>query len=369
MKNTIIVPSYNPDEKLIDVVNGLVNRGFDDILVVDDGSDNNHKEPFKIVKEIKGVTLLVHEVNKGKGRALKTAFEYFLANRRGYSGVITVDGDNQHKAEDVERCLDLMNREDVLVLGVRDFSKDDIPARSKFGNNLTSGIFKTFCHLKITDTQTGLRAIPTRFIKPLLEVSGERYEYETNMLLAMKSLEIPFKELSIQTVYIDDNESSHFNPIKDSIKIYKVIFAYFFRSKAFKYTLSSITSWMIDNILFNLISFLLLGILVVDARILIATATARICSSIYNYLVNKNLVFNSKNNGIKTFVRYYILWLIILCCSFVIVDVFVRILNLNSFFTGLCKIIVDLCLFLASYQVQKQWVFKKEEVNGECINE
>lgn len=358
MRISVIVPSLNPDEKLVSVVKSLKEKGFNDIILVDDGSDDNHKVAFVEASKYEGVSVLVHEVNKGKGRALKTAFEYFLENRPDYEGVVTVDGDNQHKAEDVLKCCEAMISSESLILGVRDFSRDDIPARSKFGNNLTSGIFKTFCRLNISDTQTGLRAIPTKFIRDMLEIKGERYEYETNMLLALKSRSIPFKEVGIQTVYIDDNESSHFNPIKDSIKIYKVIFAYFFSTTAFKYTMCSISSWLIDNLLFNLVSFILLALLTRDIRILIATIVARIVSSFYNYLMNAKLVFKSKTNMRVTLVKYYILWLGIMLCSFALVDLFTMLFALNLQLTGLCKIIVDLCLFFASYTIQKKWVFK-----------
>ena len=99
---TIIVPSLNPDEKLIGTLDGILSKGFKNIVVVDDGSDAQHKQPFEYARE-KGCTVLVHEVNKGKGRALKTAFEYCLT-MPSCVGVITVDGDGQHTAEDMVRC-------------------------------------------------------------------------------------------------------------------------------------------------------------------------------------------------------------------------------------------------------------------------
>ena len=358
MRNSVIIPSLNPDDKLLEVINGLLNKGFDDIIVVDDGSDKDHKKFFAMAAKLEHVQVLEHEVNRGKGRALKTAFKYFLDNRKDYDGVITVDGDNQHRPDDVYKCCEAMVSDDALILGVRDFSKADIPARSKFGNNLTSSIFKTFCKLNISDTQTGLRAIPKKYVRDMMEITGERYEYETNMLLALKSLNIPFEEVEIETVYIDDNASSHFNPVKDSIKIYKVILSYFFKSTAFKYTLSSITSWVIDNVIFNIIAFSLLNFVATDLRILTATIAARVLSSIYNCMVNYKLVFKAKGNNVKIILKYYCLWLGILCCSFFLVDIIVKACNLGSVLTAITKIIVDLFLFLASYNIQKKWVFK-----------
>ncbi len=96
------------------------------------------------------------------------------------------EGDNQHRAKDIKKCSETMVSTGNVVLGVRDFTGDDVPARSKFGNNMTSGVFKVLCRLNISDTQTGLRAIPYKYLETFDKVEGERFEYETNMLLAFK---------------------------------------------------------------------------------------------------------------------------------------------------------------------------------------
>ena len=112
MNTTIIIPSLNPDSKLEKVVEGLVEAGYEDIVVVNDGSDTEHMEPFKRLGKLKQCTILTHEVNKGKGRALKTAFSYILENRKNIDGVVTVDGDNQHQVKDITACRDLMVKEE-----------------------------------------------------------------------------------------------------------------------------------------------------------------------------------------------------------------------------------------------------------------
>ena len=166
MKVSVIIPSLNPDEKLIAVVDSLIREGFDDIILVNDGSDRAHMKPFEIVSRYSQCTLLTHEVNRGKGRGLKTAFEYCLASRPGIAGVVTVDGDYQHKAEDIRKCCEKMIEEkDKVVLGVRDFSGKDVPFKSRFGNHMTSFVFRFACGLNISDTQTGLRAIPYQYLK------------------------------------------------------------------------------------------------------------------------------------------------------------------------------------------------------------
>ncbi len=351
MSITIIVPSYKPDEKLIEVVSGLIAEGFEDILVVNDGSGEEYLSYFNTVAAFKECTVINHEVNKGKGRALKTAFEYCLNNRKTISGVITVDGDNQHRPKDIRRCYEsLVDNIDKVVLGVRDFSGADVPFRSKFGNNMTSFVFKFACGVSISDTQTGLRAIPYKYLEMLCQVKGERYEYETNMLLELNKKHIKFEEVVIETVYIEDNASSHFNPIKDSIKIYGVIFKFLFSSAA---------SSLIDIGVFSLLGLLLVGRVSDSVRIFVATLVARVISSIFNYSFNRNAVFESKGNVKNSIVRYYILCAIQLCVSYGLVYLITDVLSLNPILTIIAKIVVDTVLFLISFQIQRAWVFKE----------
>lgn len=357
MKVSVIIPSLNPDNKLVAVVDALLEEGFKDIIIVNDGSDEEHMAPFNEVAAHSECTILTHEVNKGKGRGLKTAFEFCLENRKDIDGVVTVDGDNQHRAKDIKKCSETMVSTGNVVLGVRDFTGDDVPARSKFGNNMTSGVFKVLCRLNISDTQTGLRAIPYKYLETFDNVEGERFEYETNMLLAFKKYNIGFQEESIETVYIEDNSSSHFNPVKDSIKIYKVIFKYLFKSTGMKYVGSSIASWVIDNIIFNVLEFVLIG-LTVSLRIFISTAAARVLSSVFNFSLNRNAVFKSQSGLKQTVVRYYILWFCQLACSYALVYIATKLLALSIVLSGIAKIIIDLALFFVSYQIQKRWVFK-----------
>jgi len=229
MKVTAVVPSYEPDEKLIQVVDGLLAEGFDDIVVVNDGSHEGHLQPFAEAAERPGVTVLRHEVNKGKGRAMKTAFAWCVENRPDIDGVVIVDGDNQHRPKDAMAVAEAMCREpDKLWLGVRDFSLEQVPLRSKLGNKITRSFMKLACGVGVTDTQTGLRAIARKHLPLMCSIGGERYEYETQMLLSLKGAGLGVGEVVIDTVYIDENQTSHFNTVKDSWRIYKLIFRYLF---------------------------------------------------------------------------------------------------------------------------------------------
>lgn len=356
MNITVVLPSLNPDEKMVSTVKGLIDEGFLDIVVVNDGSDKEHVKYFDEVDTLDEVTVLTHEINKGKGRAMKTAFSYVLENRKDTAGVITVDGDGQHLPKDIKSCVEaLLDNPDKVVLGVRDFSGKGIPARSRFGNNVTKAVFRFACGIKISDTQTGLRAIPYKLLPLMLEVEGERYEYETNQLLVLKSNRVQMKEVIIETVYLDDNQSSHFHPIRDSIKIYAVIF---------KYIASSFASFLIDIAIFTLIN-ILLGNTGMDGkvRLAISTAGARIISSLFNYTMNRKVVFKSDESVGKSIVRYYILCICQAIVSYGLVYVLAELaLGLTGgMLETLIKLVVDTLLFLISFQIQQRWVFSKRK--------
>jgi len=350
MNVSVIIPSLNPDDKLIKVVDSLIEYGFEDIILVNDGSDQAHMEEFNYLEKYSECQVLTHEVNKGKGRALKTAFDFCIANRLDIDGVVTVDGDNQHKAKDIFNCVKAMKEnENNIILGVRDFKGENVPAKSRIGNIMTSFVFKFACGLNISDTQTGLRAIPRQYLQLFSEVKGERFEYETNMLLEFKHSGLPYKEVKIETVYIEENASTHFNPIKDSIKIYGVIFKFLF---------SSIMSSVIDLSVFSLISFILINRMGTYASILIATVSARVISSLFNFSFNRKAVFKSEKSIKNSIMRYYILCVCQLLVSFGLVYLVTVALSLGKGLTVVSKAVIDTILFMISFRIQRRWVFK-----------
>ncbi len=357
MKISVILPSLNPDEKLMLVVKGLVAEGFDDIIIVNDGSDEAHMAPFREADEYEQVTVLTHEVNKGKGRALKTAYEYCIKNRPDIDGVVTVDGDNQHQPKDILACCKAMvSSHDKVILGCRNFSGDNVPPKSKIGNNITRFVFKFACGIKISDTQTGLRAFPAKYLDFMTKIKGERFEYETQVLLELKKNHVEFDEVEIETVYIEENASTHFHPIRDSIKIYAVIF---------KFLLSSILSFLIDIALFTAIEFIIGDKLDRSLKNLIATAGARIISSLFNFTFNRKAVFESKASVGGSMVRYYILCVFQTGISYGLVNLFSTLASVGNGLTSVIKMAVDIFLFIISFQIQQRWVFahKKEEDN------
>ncbi len=232
----VVLPSFEPDEKLLSTIDNLINCGFSHIVLIDDGSDMKYDHFFSdaVLLHPDEIILLRHNQNRGKGAALKTGFRWIVNNRPDAAGVVTVDGDGQLLAEDTVRCSLNMLKSNRVTLGCRDFNDSNVPFRSRAGNKTTVFVFYAFCGIHLTDTQTGLRAIPARYLPAFSEVTGDRFEYETNMLLTMKDMHLDFDEVCISTVYIDNNSSTHFNTVKDSFRIYWVILTHRFSQKSIK---------------------------------------------------------------------------------------------------------------------------------------
>ena len=345
---TIVLPSLNPDEKLNQVVKGLLAEGFDDIVIVNDGSDDAHMAPFEEAAAHPEVTVLVHEVNKGKGRALKTAFAYVKEHRPDAAGVVTVDGDNQHLSKDIKACAEKMTETGDVIFGCRDFGLPNVPWKSRFGNRCTSMVLGLFCGIRLSDTQTGLRAIPAKYLDMMCRVRGERFEYETEMILALKQAKIAFREVVIDTVYIEDNKSTHFHPIRDSFKIYRIIFAFVFSSAA---------SCLIDYLIFTVLVFLLDPVMTRGVKLLAAFLPARVVSSLFNYTMNRKTVFHSDAPVKKTIARYYILCVAQAACSYGLLWLLSELLDAGSLLEIVLKAVVDMVLFLISFRIQQAWVF------------
>ena len=218
-----VIPSLNPDARLINLVLDLINNNFKKIIIVDDGSED--KIIFNKLKEHKEVIVLTHDVNKGKGAALKTAFSYYKDKLlKDYKGIVCLDSDGQHLVSDAINVGNTMIKENKYTLGTRLFNTKETPLRNKTGNRITSRFFKRLYGIYIKDTQTGLRAIPNRLIDFMLNVEGSRFEYEMNVLIDLVHNGEKIIEEDIKTVYLpNSNKKSNFKVLKDSYKIYKIM--------------------------------------------------------------------------------------------------------------------------------------------------
>lgn len=344
MKNVfVVVPTLDPEEDIMEKFIKELHKEFEHILVVNDGSNSIHDEFFERLEK-DGIEIIRHYKNLGKGRGLKNAFNYLLNKYPEIEGVITCDCDGQHSVKDIKKCAkSLLKNKDKLILGVRNFDNDNVPPKSKFGNKITRNIFKLFIGIEISDTQTGLRGLSKELMVKFMDLSGERYEYETNMLIECKNESINIEEVGIETIYLNSNANSHFNPLRDSIMIYKLFMKYFF---------VSISSFVLDIILFSC----MLGILNINSKILAATILSRVVSSIYNYIVNSNLIF--KDMTIRSLVKYYVLVIVQMFISGCFVTYLYSLLNIPVI---IIKLVVDLLLWIINLAIQREFVFNGDK--------
>ena len=216
-KRIIVIPAYEPKETMLSFLKEF-QKEVSLFIVVDDGSGKKYAKIFEEAKQY--AVVLTHEVNQGKGRALKTAFHY-IAKHVPDAIIVTMDCDGQHTMQDAKKLISFVQKhEDTLVLGKR-LRHQEVPLRSKIGNALTRFVFFLVTGVHLYDTQTGLRAFDSQFLPFLEQIPGERFEYEMNMLLYCAASEIPMTEVVISTIYIDNNKESHFHVLLDSYRIYK----------------------------------------------------------------------------------------------------------------------------------------------------
>ena len=208
----VVIPAWEPDERLLGLVGELVGCGFGGVVVVDDGSVGS-VSVFEGLGRLAGVRVVRHAGNRGKGRALKTGMGVVMREMVGVRGVVTADADGQHTVGDIVRVAGALRGE--FVLGVRGF-RGDVPLRCRVGNVVTRAVFGLVTGVKVADTQTGLRGVPRGMFEEVMGCAGERYEFEMAVLVRMcrRMVEVP-----IETVYLEGNGSSHFRAVRDSARV------------------------------------------------------------------------------------------------------------------------------------------------------
>lgn len=352
----ILIPSLEPDERLPRYIHELSESGFGWIVVVDDGSGEAYQPIFREVEGVDRAVVLHHEVNRGKGVALKTGYRYILEKIPEAKGIITADADGQHKVHDCIRLAEKLEEgQKAVYLGSRDFSLPEIPPKSRSGNKITTVVFRLLYGVWLPDTQTGLRAFRREELEFMTEVAGERYEYEMRVLIACATHDIPLIPVTIETVYENGNEGTHFHPIRDSYRIYKVILGGFFR-----FMCSSLICFVVDQLLAMALREWLLpaaGLLQGTLEnIHISGYGARVVSSVLNFQLNRKMVFKLKGNARNAIWKYIVLCIGIITAS----NMIVWLLGKIGMAGWLAKILADTGLYFISYRVQQNWVFKEE---------
>lgn len=354
----LIIPALEPRKDFADFVDELLQLHIGPVVIVDDGSGKKYRNQFRAIHAKDNCTVLYHARNYGKGAAIKTGIQWSLDHFYSFKGIITVDCDGQHLPKDVKAVYEkLCAVEDQnLVLGVRDFEHDEIPWMNLHGNRVAAKVMKTLYSIDLDDTQTGLRGFTYATLPWLLDVPGEGYDYELNVLIEAKKKGISYNLVEVDTVYFRRNIDSHYRPFADTWKIAKIM-----AKGIVRYFASSLTSTAVDIFLFTILTQIFFSHMHLSLRIMLSTIIARIFSSVINYSINKNLVF-SQNTSMESMGRYYTVWGCQVCVSIVLVMLFTHISGIDEVFI---KLPVDACLAMISYQLQLRWVFK--DPNHEII--
>jgi putative flippase GtrA len=281
---------------------------------------------------------LRHATNRGKGAALKTGFEYVLSRLPKCIGVITADADGQHSAEDVARIAERFAQDkSSLLLGVRRFSSE-VPLRSRVGNRISRWLVRFLIGHNLQDTQTGLRAIPRSLLADLVRITSNHYEFELDMLIACKHSGYRILQEPIDTIYIDNNRSSHFNPLRDSLKIYFVLL---------RFGSLSLATTLLDNLLFGIAYMSGTGIAA-------AQIIARIGASSFNYTRARRAVFLSNEKHSILIPRYLANVAVSGLVSYALIRYLVNGFGISVFW---CKAIAETLLFVVNFIIQREMVF------------
>jgi glycosyltransferase involved in cell wall biosynthesis len=344
----IVIPAYKPGGQLVEVLGELLERRDPEvvarILVCNDGSGPEYAPVFEQVRNLPGVTVIGHAVNRGKGAALKTAFNHVLMEFPEIGAIVTADADGQHRPADILRvataaCQD-NNR---LYLGVREFGSNT-PARSKFGNEVTRKVMWLFTGLHLKDTQTGLRGLPVDVCRDALRLSSNGYEFEMDMIVSVhtsRKRHTAIVEIPIETVYEVGNPTSHFNPVLDSMRVYFVFI---------RYCGASLFTFITDYLVFLLA-------LVGTSSLVSSMFLGRGAATVVSYYLNRRFVFSSGSRFSTEFLKFLATVVALATVAYYGIVSLTEQFGVNVF---AAKLLIESLLFFASFSIMNTFVFPKK---------
>ena len=340
----VLIPAWKPGGALISLARILVDNLIP-VVIVDDGSGPEYQTVFAKVASFTGVAVLRHAVNLGKGAALKTGINFILAGAPDTPGIVTADADGQHHPEDIlQMAARVRETPGALIMGVRSFGSAT-PLRSRFGNQITKSVMRVLVGKRLSDTQTGLRAIPNALLPRLLKIPASGYEFELEMLLAAKHLGTHVVEQPVRTIYEAGNPTSHFQPLRDSMRIYLVLL---------RFSLISVFSAALDNSLFYL-GFALSG------NLFGTQVAARAISILFNYAAVRKAAFHSDAPHETVLPQYLTLAAANLILSWCGIRLITAAFPVGVF---AAKLAAETLLFAANFAIQRDVVFTRRTRTG-----
>lgn len=339
-----LIPAFKPEPVVQSLVEKLLHSGkVAAVVLVNDGSGKEYDPLFQAAAKA-GAVVLRHFLNLGKGMALRTGFNHIICNYPNSLGVVTLDADGQHLVPDVLAVAEQLSlTPTALVLGCRRFGKGT-PLRSRVGNLLTRKVMRVLAGFQISDTQTGLRGIPLSFIPRLLRLKTCGYDYELDMLINSRKHSIPLVEVPIETVYIENNRSSHFNPLLDSIRIYLVFI---------KFNISSLITSLVDYLVFFFCY-------AHGFSIAMSMTCGRTASWVVNYGINKKFVFQSGIGSLHSFKLYILFEITLAIAAYLGIVLIHGNFGVNVYVS---KLIIESLLYMINFTMQRDFVFERSVRN------
>ncbi len=340
-----LIPAYNPDGRLLQVVAALAAEGpFARIVVVNDGSDPVAEPIFEELRAIESVTVLEHAVNLGKGAALKTGLNHVCCRYEDVAGIVTADADGQHLPADIVDVADqLQAHPEQLVIGARTF-QCEVPLRSRLGNILTRLVFRALVGCQLLDTQSGLRGIPLPFARELLRLNSAGYDFELEMLIHARTHGVSIRQLPISTVYEEGNKSSHFNPLRDSLMIYLVFL---------RFMLASVVTALVGLTAFHAVHRL-------TSNLLASEVALCLVGVVVNFILCREVVFRSRRRLLPTFAKFLGLVAAVGAVSYFMTWGLTQVLPLG---VVAARIVAALILYLANFAVQREFIFRVRDAS------
>ena len=221
LNSCILIPAYNEEKKVREVIQKVRERGFK-AVVVDDGSTDGTTQAVRD----SGAYVLTHAANRGKGYAIRTGFEWVIQN--GFEAVIIMDADGQHHPNEIEDFLSVLTPVEAdIVVGNRMNSPQQMPFIRRWTNLLMSAIVSAVAGQNIPDSQCGYRAL-TREALGTLDLKTDRFEIESEMLMQAGRKGLKIKSIPITCLYLD--ERSHIRPLQDTLRFFKFLIQFIFSS-------------------------------------------------------------------------------------------------------------------------------------------
>lgn len=340
-----LIPAYNPDGRLLQVVAALAAADrFERVVVVNDGSDRSSEPIFDQLRAVDSVTVLEHAVNLGKGAALKTGLNHVCCRYEDVAGIVTADADGQHLPADIIEVSDqLQAHPEQLIIGARTF-EGEVPLRSRVGNILTRLVFRALIGCQLLDTQSGLRGIPLPFARELLRLNSAGYDFELEMLIRARAHGVSIRQLPISTVYEEGNKSSHFNPLRDSLMIYLVFL---------RFMAASLVTALVGLTAFHVVHRLTSNLLASEAALCVAGV-------VVNFILCRAVVFRSRHRLLPTFAKFLGLVAAVGAVSYFMTWGLTQLLPIG---VVAARIVAALILYLANFAVQRDFIFRVRDAS------